>query len=154
MPYYQLVGYNWNHWINREVSRVTKAEINHVTIRVVPFYGESHELYVSHRETDTYVPSKLVERINGAPIWKGQEHQIKLFDGLEMIKNKAAWWQQTRPGNIWYPYFYHYVGRHLGLSAPWTCTRLCCEILQYFGHNVQESFYPNRLVQEYIKEVY
>lgn len=154
MAYYQLVGYRWDHWINREVSRVTGSDINHVTIRVLPFSGESNEIYVSAKATDTWLPSKLVERVNGAPVWKGRKHQIKHFDDLEFIKSKATWWAQNQPGNILYPYFYHYIGRHLGLEVPWTCTRVCAEILQHFGYRVHEQFYPNKLVQEYIKEVF
>lgn len=155
MPYYQLVGYNWNYWANREVSRVTKSDINHVTIRVLPFFGEdSYELYVSHRKTDTWVPTSVVERLNGKAVWHGREHQIMRFKDLEMIKGKAKWWKEKEPGNLIHPYFHHYIGRFFKMQAPWTCTRMCRDILLKLGHNVTEDFYPNKLVQEYIKEVF
>ena len=156
MAYYQVIGYNWNHWANREVSRVTKSNINHVSIRVSPFCGDSqpHELYVSHRTTDTWVPSRVVERINGPPVWKGRMVTMKCHAELEFIKMWAQWWKDTEPGNLIKPYLYHYFGRRFGLEAPWTCTRLCATILDNFGIQIKERFYPNLFIQEYIKETY
>ena len=155
MAYYQVVGYSWDHWINKEVSRVTGAAINHVSIRVHPFCGDdAHELYVSWKDTDVYVPSKLVERFFSAPIFFGRMHQFKLHTDLEKLKADALWWEREQPGKIWKPYFYHYIGRHVGAKAPWTCTKLVQQNLVRLGHNVTEQFYPNKLIQEYIKETY
>lgn len=157
MAYYQLVGYNWNHyWANREVSRVTNSEINHVSIRVVPFCGDndSNELYVSHRKTDTWVPTSVVERLHSPAVWTGRLVPLPSFHLIQKIKSRANWWKNEQPGNLWHPYFHHYIGRRLGMEAPWSCTRLCKLALKDLGVEVNEDFYPNLLIQDYIKETY
>jgi hypothetical protein len=147
---YQLVGYSWDHWANKEISRVTGAEINHVAIRFNAFKTET---YVSHKKTDVIVPSKVVTRLHGKPVWKGKKVRV----GAEFI-NKAlkwtTWWQGNEPGSIWRCYAHHYIGRHIGLKSPWTCTKLCQRILREDGMLLKADFYPHELVREYIKRRY
>lgn len=153
MPTYQLVAYNWHDKIGKEVSHVTQSNINHVSIRINPITGLSRELYVSPKPTDTYVLSKAVERMNGAPVWASQHYNI-YHHQVEWIKERAADWKRRQPGNVLSCYLYHYIGRHIKCQTPSTCTKLCNEVLNYLGVPVTETFYPNRLVADYLKEVY
>lgn len=146
---YQVVAYSWDHWANREISRVTGAEINHVAIRLNAFKLET---YVSHKKTDVLVPSKVVTRKHGKPVWKGPKVRAGAAFFNNLIK-WTQWWMTNEPGNIWRPYFHHYVGRHLGLRSPWTCTKLCKLILKEDCVRIKHDFYPNQFIKEYIKEI-
>ncbi len=157
MNYYQLVGYNCKFWANREVSRVSNSPINHVGIRLwlaLPAGGyDIKELYVSHRDTDTLVPATLVRRVLGPEIYSS-ERMAMFDDELEHLEELAAQWKQGSPGNLWHPYFHHYIGRHLNMTPPSTCTSMCKSFLNRCGVRVTEGFYPSRLVADFIKEVY
>ena len=147
---YQLVAYSWDHWANKEISRVTGAEINHVAIRLNALKTET---YVSHKKTDVIVPSKVVTRLHGKPVWKGPKVMAspQFFD---RVAHWTRWWHRTEPGSIWRCYFHHYLGHHIGLESPWTCTKLCQRILREDGINLKAEFYPHELVREYIKRSY
>lgn len=147
---YQVVAYSWDHWANKEISRVTGAEINHVAIRFNPLKLET---YVSHKKTDVLVPSKVVTRKHGKPVWKGPKVKADPRMYVNALK-WTQWWADNEPGNIWRPYFHHYIGRHLGLQSPWTCTKLCKLILNEAGVEIDHDFYPSEFIKEYIREVY
>lgn len=153
MATYQLVGYNWDHWSNKQVSKVTKSEINHVSIRINPCGEPARELYVSAFKSDTYVPTAVVERLNGPAVWKSHDYPIS-HNQLMDLKADAMWWKKNQPGSIWRGAYYHYLGRHIGGKMPDTCTSMCNRHLRRMGVHVKEEFYPNRLIQEFIMEVY
>lgn len=153
MASYQLVGYNWDHWSNRQVSKVTGSDINHVSIRINPWGEPARELYVSAFRSDTYVPTKIVERMNGPAVWLSHHYPITHHQ-ITDIKKDAKWWKEEQPGSILHGAYYHYLGRHTGGAIPYTCTSMCHKALNRMGVNVKEQFYPNRLIQEFIMEVY
>ena len=153
MATYQLVGYSWDHWSNKQVSKVTKSAINHVSIRINPCGEPSKELYVSAFTSDTYVPTKVVEKLNGPAVWKSHNYPIS-FEHLVALKEDARWWKKTQPGSILHGAYYHYLGRHIGGKMPYTCTSMCHKALNRMGVNVKEQFYPNKLIRDFIMEVY
>ena len=153
MATYQLVGYNWDHWTNKYVSRVTRSKINHVSIRVTPCGGAPNELYCSAYPTDTWVPTSVVERLNGQATWISRHYPIDFAD-LVALKEDARWWRETEPASITHSLYYHYLGRYIGGKVPYTCTYMCSRALNRMGVHVAEEFYPNRLIQDFIMEVY
>ena len=149
MRYYQVVAYSWDHWINQKVSKITGSPYNHVTIRVTT-REKKQELFVCPQPSDTFIDSAVIERMNGGPLFIGPAHYMS--DTMYMtLLEKALWWQQNQPGSILRAYFHHYIGRHLGMKAPWTCTRLVQEILNSYGMTLDEDFYPGHLLVEYAK---
>ncbi len=156
MHYYQLVGYNVNHWVNQEVTRVTGSPINHVGIRLWEDTGNGYainELYVSWKKTDTFVPARAVRAVVGPEIYSSERFAI-FDDEVNYLKEQAAEFAATAPGTVWRPYFYHYIGRHFQMKAPVTCTSMCSDFLKRVGVRVEEDFYPSRLVADFIKEVH
>ena len=149
---YQLVAYNWDHWINKEISRTTKSEINHVTIRTRYLSYKPRELYVSPRKSDALVPTKTVRRLIGPELWASEPMPFVTSSDRRRVEAMAAWWQNEQPGSVLKCYAHHYLGRHFGWDAPWTCTKLCQRLLASWGHNVTEDFYPSRLVEQF-KEI-
>ena len=153
MATYQLVGYNWDHWSNKYVSYVTRSEINHVSIRVTPCGGAPNELYISAFPSDTWVPTSVIERMNGPAVWTSRHYPIS-FSDLVALKEDARRWRETQPGSIWKGWYHHYIGKYIGAKSPDTCTLMCNRALNRMGVNVKEEFYPNRLIQDFIMEVY
>lgn len=152
MPTYQLVAYNWNDWMGKEIKRVTNSTVSHVTIRINPYCGYSRELYVTPQSrSDAWVLSKAVSKLNGPELWSSRH--IKLYHHqAEWVKGQARDWERRQPGSVTKCYLYHYVGRHLGLPSPECCTNLCHSVLNYLGVPVKERFYPNQLVSEFLRE--
>jgi len=151
MSTYQLVAYGWGGWIGKQVMRATNSSITHVSIRVNTHGEASKELYVSYLPTDTWVRTSAVHKIHNVELWKSREIPIDGYQ-IDYIKQRANHWKATQPGSVVKCFLFHHVGRHLGLKTPACCTQLCSEILNFLNVPTKETFYPNRLVSEFIKE--
>jgi len=147
---YQLTGYNVDHWINREVSRVTSAKINHVGFRIN--FGDDMQLetYLSTKPSDTLVKVPVLRKVLGDPIWISPKHdpaEQEYFNGW--VGDIYDMCRDYKYGVVTYPYFYHYIGRHLNMDAPRSCTDLVWRCCRYAGLHLKERFYPNELIKEY-----
>jgi hypothetical protein len=146
IPSFCLVGYSiQGHWANREVSRVTSSKINHVGFRI-RVCDKEYETYVLIQDTDTLVPARQIERLFSKPKIQTPWMQSSEQNWVDKIANITEEYGKVR---IVYPYFYHYVGKHLGLPVPKTCTDIVWRCCQAVGVEVKERFYPNRLIKEF-----
>jgi len=147
IPYFQVTGYCLDHWVNQEVSRVTRADINHVGFRIT-LGDRQFETYVSLKPSDTLVKVPVLQKVIGDPVYVSYPHfGQRDYKWVEEIMKVTDTYR--KPG-VFSSYFHHYLGRSLGMQAPNTCTDLawrCCKIA---GLELKERFYPNQFIKEFI----
>ncbi|MBT61131.1 MAG: hypothetical protein CMA63_06250 [Euryarchaeota archaeon] len=146
IPSFCLVGYAiQGHWVNQEISRVTAAKINHVAFRI-RVCNKEYETYVLIKNTDTLVPAKYIERLFSKPTiqtpWMSCSNESWFEKVIDTTENYGK-------ASIIHSYFYHYVGKHIGMPVPKTCTDLVWRCCQVVDANVKERFYPNKLIKEF-----
>lgn len=147
---FRVVGYDVDHWACREVSRVTGARVNHIGFRFQLLNKFDYETFVLAKPTDTLVPVRKLQKLLPKPVVMTPSMYC---DTDPLWFNKASEVAMSYGhGNYIYPYVYHYLGRHVGMPVPKSCTDLVYQCLRICGMNVQERFYPHQLLKEVYKQ--
>ena len=136
---YQLVGYNWSpyHWENKQVSRWTQSNINHVALRIGKYETLVNQYGSQWRKTST------LQRAYSMPLITTAKRTMSRA-GLQAVTDVVA---NYGPMNRPYIYLYNFTGRFL--PVPKSCTDLTWHCLRALGVDLKERFLPNTLLKEF-----
>ena len=142
---FQVAGYDWSdrHWINRQVTRHTKSNINHIGIRLF-IGGSAYETFVGARGSDNLLHSIVITRKYGPEIVSTPS----ILTSYEKVKACMDICEGYGFGKVPYAYLWWYTGKVL--PPPKSCTDLACRCLQALGFSVTERALPNQLFKEVI----
>jgi len=142
---YQVVGYDWSdsHWINRQITRHTYSNINHIAVR---FYigGSTYETFVGPTGSDNLVSSHVIARKYGPEIISTDSIDVSYEAAMQCVDLCDDYGS----GSVPYAYLWWYTGKLL--PPPKSCTDLAYRCLRIIGLDVNERALPNQLFKEVI----